>query len=104
MKNKPIAIVTLSSILLFSLLTCLAIVGADSGNTNEEGEITCIIADSTGDWGYPSPHGHYPRGPGYVRMSLVFDTLVWKCVVPNVLTLYTPPHFQNFLTIKPPFV
>ena len=78
MKNKPIAIVTLSSILLFSLLTCLAIAGADSGNTNEEGEITCIIADSTGDWGYPSPHGHYPRGPGYVRMSLVFDTLVWK--------------------------
>jgi len=36
------------------------------------------IADSTGDWGYPSPYGHYSRGPGYVRMSLIFDTLVWK--------------------------
>ena len=36
------------------------------------------IADPTGDWGYPSPYGHYPRGPGYVRMSLIFDTLVWK--------------------------
>ncbi|MHB8090878.1 MAG: ABC transporter substrate-binding protein [Syntrophales bacterium] len=36
------------------------------------------IADGTGDWGYPNPFGHYPRGPGYVRMSWVFDTLVWK--------------------------
>jgi peptide/nickel transport system substrate-binding protein len=36
------------------------------------------IADSTGDWGYPNPYKHYPRGPGFVRMSWVFDTLVWK--------------------------
>lgn len=36
------------------------------------------IADTTGDWGYPSPYLHYSRGPGYVRMSFIFDTLVWK--------------------------
>ena len=36
------------------------------------------IADSTGDWGYPSPYAHYPRGPGYVLMSFIFETLVWK--------------------------
>jgi len=36
------------------------------------------VADATGDWGYPSPFGHYPRGPGYVRMQFVFETLVWK--------------------------
>ncbi len=36
------------------------------------------IADSKGDWGYPNPFRHYPRGPGYVRMSWVFDTLIWK--------------------------
>lgn len=36
------------------------------------------IGDSKGDWGYPNPWRHYPRGPGYVRMSWVFDTLVWK--------------------------
>ena len=36
------------------------------------------IADSTGDWGYPNPYRHYPRGPGYIRMSWVFDTLIWK--------------------------
>ena len=36
------------------------------------------IADGKGDWGYPNPFNHYPRGPGYLRMSMVFDTLVWK--------------------------
>jgi peptide/nickel transport system substrate-binding protein len=36
------------------------------------------IADSTGDWGFPSPYAHYSRGPGYVRMSFIFETLVWK--------------------------
>jgi len=37
-----------------------------------------IIADPTGDWGYPSPYAHYSRGPGYVRMQFIFETLVWK--------------------------
>ncbi|BBB89645.1 MAG TPA: ABC transporter substrate-binding protein [Methylomusa anaerophila] len=36
------------------------------------------VADPTGDYGFPSPFTHYARGPGYVRMSLIFDTLVWK--------------------------
>ncbi|MDT8902147.1 ABC transporter substrate-binding protein [Anaeroselena agilis] len=30
------------------------------------------------DYGFPSPYTFYPRGPGYLRMSLLFDTLVWK--------------------------
>ena len=30
------------------------------------------------DWGYPSPFQFYPRGPGYMQMSLLFDTLTWK--------------------------
>jgi peptide/nickel transport system substrate-binding protein len=30
------------------------------------------------DWGYPSPFAFYSRGPGYIRMSLLFDTLTWK--------------------------
>jgi len=37
-----------------------------------------IIADEKGDWGFPSPYLHDRRGPGYVLMSLVFDSLVWK--------------------------
>ncbi|WP_052464807.1 ABC transporter substrate-binding protein [Geoalkalibacter subterraneus] len=36
------------------------------------------IADDRGDHGAPNPFRHYPRGSGYVRMSWVFDTLVWK--------------------------
>jgi peptide/nickel transport system substrate-binding protein len=40
--------------------------------------VSYTIADSTGDWGYPSPYSHYSRGPGYTRMSFIFETLVWK--------------------------
>jgi len=47
-----------------------------SKKTGETASYT--IADSTGDWGYPTPYAHYPRGPGYVRMSFIFETLVWK--------------------------
>ena len=36
------------------------------------------IGDGKGDWGYPSPYRHYPRGPGYVRMSWAIESLVWK--------------------------
>ena len=30
-----------------------------------------------GYWGHPSPFG-FNRGPGYMRASLIFDTLVWR--------------------------
>ena len=36
------------------------------------------IGDSKGDWGLPTPWRHYPRGPGYLRMSWIFETLLWK--------------------------
>lgn len=40
---------------------------------------TYIIGETeSGDWGYPSPYGYYPRGPGQEKMALVFDTLVWR--------------------------
>jgi peptide/nickel transport system substrate-binding protein len=29
------------------------------------------------DWGFPAPFG-FNRGPGYVRASLIFDTLLWR--------------------------
>jgi len=57
------------------LLLCTA--GFAVGTTAEP--LTEIrIGDGRGDWGAPSPYLHYPRGPGYVRMSWVFDTLIWK--------------------------
>ncbi|OPY54616.1 MAG: putative ABC transporter periplasmic-binding protein [Methanosaeta sp. PtaU1.Bin112] len=57
-------------------LLLLIICSSPSGATDTVDVLT--IADSTGDWGFPSPYAHYSRGPGYVRMSLIFDTLVWK--------------------------
>ena len=49
-------------------------ISADS----ESGVREVRIADKAGDWGYPSPYLTYSRGPGYLRMHFIFDTLVWK--------------------------
>ena len=50
-----------------------------SGSASADETVDVLtIADATGDWGFPSPYGHYSRGPGYIRMSLIFDTLIWK--------------------------
>ncbi len=35
-----------------------------------------IIRLAGGDWGYPSPYAHYPRGPGIFKMCLIFDGLL----------------------------
>jgi peptide/nickel transport system substrate-binding protein len=59
------------------LLLAIALLVSSIGYAAEDTPIY-TIGDSTGDWGFPSPYGHYARGPGYVRMSLIFDTLVWK--------------------------
>lgn len=61
--------------LLFFIL-CLFISGVGTGTASQPLEIR--IADGKGDWGYPNPYRHYPRGPGYIRMSLTFDSLIWK--------------------------
>jgi len=70
------------ALLVVALLTlALAALPVGCGNNAQpDGSklVTYVIGDATGDWGYPSPYLHYSRGPGYVRMSLVFDTLVWK--------------------------
>jgi len=40
--------------------------------------VTAALRIGLGDWGPPSPFAFYPRGPGYVVASFLFDTLVWK--------------------------
>jgi len=62
----------------FLLLVILIGFMATTGQAAQSRIKEIRIADSKGDWGYPNPYRHYPRGPGYVRMSWVFDTLVWK--------------------------
>jgi len=59
------------------------------------------IADETGDWGFPSPYAHYSRGPGYVRMQFIFETLVWKDAdgfVPQLAREWTYNEEENAYT------
>ncbi len=63
------------------LLICLIAVGcggaSDSKSKPPQTKVdpaVVTIADTAGDWGFPSPFLHYQRGPGYIRMSLIFDT------------------------------
>jgi peptide/nickel transport system substrate-binding protein len=61
------------------------------------------IADPTGDWGYPSPYLRYSRGPGYIRMSFVFDTLIWKDekgFIPALAREWTYDEADNAYTFK----
>ncbi|WP_148207179.1 ABC transporter substrate-binding protein [Heliomicrobium modesticaldum] len=65
---------------LFLVMTLLSgCVGQPAQKAVQSGPIdTYTIADPRGDWGFPSPWGHYQRGPGYLRMSFLYDTLIWK--------------------------
>lgn len=77
LKNKVVLIGLLAFVLYGGSLWWTASVYGEGENSQGE-KITYTIADSTGDWGYPSPYACYSRGPGYVRMSFIFDTLAWK--------------------------
>ena len=65
---------------LISIIVFAALIGffTPAFSWSEDRIAEVRIADSKGDWGYPNPFRHYPRGPGYLRMSWVFDTLIWK--------------------------
>ncbi len=64
---------------------------------------TYTIADPTGDWGYPSPYLRYSRGPGYIRSSFIFDTLIWKDengFIPALAKEWTYDEAENAYTFK----
>ena len=66
----------ISKLLIPAAIVALLILPSCTAGTPEISSYT--VADSTGDWGYPSPYLYYARGPGYIRMSFIFETLVWK--------------------------
>jgi peptide/nickel transport system substrate-binding protein len=69
----------LKKILVYKIALLLMLTLLGPASFSAQAQVDEIrIADSKGDWGYPNPYRHYPRGPGYVRMSWVFDTLIWK--------------------------
>jgi peptide/nickel transport system substrate-binding protein len=41
-----------------------------------ETDQVAVIRLAGGDWGYPTPYAHYPRGPGGFKMCLIFDSLL----------------------------
>ena len=43
----------------------------------ESAHVETLRLPGGGYWGHPSPFG-FNRGPGYVRASLLFDTLAWR--------------------------
>jgi peptide/nickel transport system substrate-binding protein len=61
------------AIFCLAILLCTAFSGIAVAT-----EKRVTVGDWSGDYGYPSPFGFYERGPGYIRMSFIFDTLTWK--------------------------
>ncbi len=64
----------LGLLILTLLLGGIGLLAAGVGNSPQ----AYRIGDPQGDWGFPSPFAHNPRGPGYLRVSFLFDTLIWK--------------------------
>lgn len=71
-------LLTKATIIIIAIALLLVPACSNDKNSVSSQIESYTIADSAGDWGYPSPYAHYSRGPGYVRMSFIFETLVWK--------------------------
>ena len=56
---------------LFALFGCNQKTPSPDGSVEE-------LKLAGGDYGLPSPFTFYPRGPGYLQISYIYDTLVWK--------------------------
>ncbi|SMD09975.1 peptide/nickel transport system substrate-binding protein [Sporomusa malonica] len=68
----------MATLLAIFMLLAGAGCGQQPAPASSAQDTTYTIGDPTGDYGFPSPFAHYSRGPGYVRMSMIFDTLLWK--------------------------
>ncbi len=76
-KEKMKRIIT---ILCLAMLLCCAFYGISSaaGGATAAATAENSIKIEGGDYGYPTPFALFPKGPGYARMSFIFDTLTWK--------------------------
>ncbi|MDH7576524.1 MAG: ABC transporter substrate-binding protein [Bacillota bacterium] len=71
-------------LLVFSLTVALFGCGKEQVSSKQKADLVKsekkqqadTIRLGGGDWGYPTPFTHYPRGPGSRKMRLIFDTLV----------------------------
>ncbi len=85
----------LKKMIITSMIICLCLftqIISGESTTDNDVENELRIADKAGDWGHPNPYLGYARGPGYMRMHFIFDTLVWK----NETTQYIPLLAENW--------
>jgi peptide/nickel transport system substrate-binding protein len=103
MKKRELSYLCKAAIFILAILL-LALPSCSNAELPCSSQIdSYAIADSTGDWGFPSPYAHYPRGPGYVRMSFIFETLVWKDsanFVPQLALEWNYSESDNSYTFK----
>ena len=78
--EKLMSVLLVMSLLVFVLIGCGTnqAVNDQSGDSNNKKtqEQVKVIRLGGGDYGYPSPYVHYPRGPGGFKMDLIFDSLL----------------------------
>jgi peptide/nickel transport system ATP-binding protein len=68
--------VILVSLISLCLFGCGPGGGQKEPGDNEPAGQAEVIKLGGGDWGYPTPYAHYPRGPGSRKMRLIFETLL----------------------------
>ncbi|MGM0548971.1 MAG: ABC transporter substrate-binding protein, partial [Bacillota bacterium] len=80
MNFKKILNVLSTSLFIFILIFAAAFIlilqntpAIAAQETNYEIEVLSLAG---GDYGYPSPYAHYPRGPGGYKRNLIFDSLL----------------------------
>ncbi|MFW5987925.1 MAG: ABC transporter substrate-binding protein [bacterium] len=81
MNNKKIFTICILIIIIFvSFFSGLIILGVNNQEgiaaENDEEYKVDVIRLEGGDYGYPSPYAHYPRGPGGYKRNLIFDSLL----------------------------
>lgn len=68
----------LLSVVIFLFFSCRG--NSDEPLNKQTHVSTCseseVIRLEGGDWGYPTPFAHYPRGPGGFKMCMMFDSLL----------------------------
>jgi peptide/nickel transport system substrate-binding protein len=73
MAYKPASYALRRCIVILALCLFFLVPTLNAGTSSGQVE---VIRLAGGDWGYPSPYAHYPRGPGGFKMCMIFDSLL----------------------------
>lgn len=82
------------------------VAGVGAGTTAPRPHVAALRLPGGTDWGYPQPFT-YSRGPGYVNVHFIFDSLLWKDstgkVIPWLASRWrrSPNGFEYVFRIRP---